>query len=76
MRELDALLKVLKSNNYIDKEGLIKLLTCEDPKFIYVAADEVRSRVVGNDVHLRGLIGQDDKKYNRTDLVKGFLNDN
>lgn len=56
MRELELLIKVFQNKNYIDKEGLIKLLTCEDPKFIYVAADEVRSRVVGNDVHLRGLI--------------------
>lgn len=56
MQELDVLIEVLKSKHDIDKESIVKLLTCKESKSIYAAADEVRSCVVGKEVHLRGLI--------------------
>jgi len=56
MFKADVLIDVLENEKNIDRDGLIKLLTCDEPTLIYNAADRVRKKVVGEDVHLRGLI--------------------
>lgn len=56
MSEINMLLNILENEHELDKTGLVKLLTCNDPAPIYVAADKVRKKFVGDDVHLRGLI--------------------
>lgn len=56
MMELDVLKNTLEYKHVLDKAGLLKLLTCEDAASVYSAADKVRKKSVGDDVHLRGLI--------------------
>lgn len=53
---IHKLINILENQHELDKDGLVKLLTCEDPTPIFAAADRVRKKYVGDDVHLRGLI--------------------
>lgn len=45
-----------KSKHSLTKDEIIFLLSCEDGSQIFKAADEVRKKYVGDDVHLRALI--------------------
>ena len=55
-REIETFINTLENNHNLDKEDLLKLLKCEEPQYLYAAADKVRKKYVGDDVHLRGLI--------------------
>lgn len=50
------LIDILESKHDLDRDGLTELLIHDDPLSIYNAADRVRKKYVGNQVHLRGLI--------------------
>lgn len=54
--EIGMLVKQLENKNEIDKAGIVKLLANIDATPIYNAADRVRKKFVGDNVHLRGLI--------------------
>ncbi|NSW92687.1 MAG: [FeFe] hydrogenase H-cluster radical SAM maturase HydE [Firmicutes bacterium] len=56
MSEFEILINVLENKHELDRTGLVKLLTCDDVVPVYTAADRVRKKFVGDDVHLRGLI--------------------
>lgn len=56
MDNILELLEELKKTHYIDRDGIVKLLSYDRPEVIFSAADEIRKKYVGNDVHLRGLI--------------------
>lgn len=45
-----------KSKHSLTRDEIIFLLSCEDGSQIFKAADEVRKKYVGDDVHLRALI--------------------
>lgn len=53
---IESLLNILEKHHKLHKDGLLRLLTCEEDASIYAAADRVRKKYVGDDVHLRGLI--------------------
>jgi biotin synthase len=55
-KDIDELIEKLETHHNIDKEELVTLLALEDPSKIYQAADRVRKKYVGDEVHLRGLI--------------------
>jgi biotin synthase len=50
------LIDILESKHDLDRDSLAELLVHDDPLPIYNAADRVRKKYVGNQVHLRGLI--------------------
>ena len=54
--EAESLINTLETEHKLSKEDLVKLLTLNDAGPVFEAADRVRERFVGNDVHLRGLI--------------------
>lgn len=54
--EFEMLVNSLENEYELDKAGLIKLLTYEEADLLYVAADRIRKKFVGDDVHLRGLV--------------------
>lgn len=54
--EFETLINILENEHVLDKTGLTKLLSCDDASPVYTAADRVRKKFVGKDVHLRGLI--------------------
>lgn len=53
---LGRTLETLEMEHKLDKDSLIQLLNSDNPQPIYDAADRVRKKYVGDDVHLRGLI--------------------
>ncbi len=58
MQTITGLVKLLEAGHTLDQAGLTRLLTLTAPEAIplYRAADRVRKRTVGDEVHLRGLI--------------------
>lgn len=52
---MDILEKALKSHS-LDKAEIVELLRLKDAAPLYAAADAVRQKYVGEEVHLRGLI--------------------
>ncbi len=52
---MQRLLDTLEETHLLDKAGLVRLLEWDSPALIH-AADRVRKRYVGEEVHLRGLI--------------------
>lgn len=56
MPELETLINTLENEHALDRADLVKLLTCEEAFPVYTAADRVRKKFAGDDVHLRGLI--------------------
>jgi len=56
MPEFETLINILEDEHALDRAGLVKLLTCENALPVYTAADRVRKKFAGDDVHLRGLI--------------------
>jgi len=54
--EIKMIVEQFEKEHIIDKNGLVKLLAYEDASLICSAADRVRKKFVGDDVHLRGLI--------------------
>jgi biotin synthase len=56
MPELETLINTLENEHALDRADLVKLLTCEEAFSVYTAADRVRKKFAGDDVHLRGLI--------------------
>jgi biotin synthase len=56
VEDIRELIDILESSHNLDKDSLTELLTHDHPLPIYNAADRVREKYVGNQVHLRGLI--------------------
>ena len=56
MQTITDLVKVLEEAQALDQAGLTRLLTAPEAIPLYHAADRVRKRYVGDEVHLRGLI--------------------
>ncbi|OPZ86978.1 MAG: Biotin synthase [Firmicutes bacterium ADurb.Bin419] len=56
MLKLYMLVKTLENEHELDKNSLVELLECKNMPILYAAADRVRRKAVGDDVHLRGLI--------------------
>jgi biotin synthase len=56
VEDIKGLIDILESRHNLDRDGLTELLMYDDPLPIYNAADRVREKYVGNQVHLRGLI--------------------
>lgn len=54
--DIKVLLERLETRHELDRDGLVRLLQCDNPAQIYLAADRVRKKYVGDEVHLRGLI--------------------
>lgn len=52
----EILLAKLEQNHELDRSGLIRLLKYAEPAQLFAAADRVRKKYVGDEVHLRGLI--------------------
>ena len=50
------LLAELEESHELNRAGLIRLLKYADPERLFAAADRVRKKYVGEEVHLRGLI--------------------
>lgn len=55
-KNISSLIEKLEKQHSLDKEGLVMLLSMENPSELYKAADRVRKKYVGDEVHLRGLI--------------------
>lgn len=56
MQTITDLVEVLENRQTLDQAGLTRLLTTPKAEPLYQAADRVRKRTVGDEVHLRGLI--------------------
>lgn len=56
MPEVETLISTIENEHTLEKDDLVKLLTCEQALLIYSVADRIRRNFVGDDVHLRGLI--------------------
>jgi len=54
--EFEMLVSILEKGNDLDKAGLVKLLIYEEADLLYAAADRIRKKFVGDEVHLRGLV--------------------
>lgn len=55
-QEIKKLINTLENEGELDKAGLIKILEYDEAELLYKAAERVRKKYVGNDVHLRALI--------------------
>lgn len=53
---MDILIKKAEQTHELTKEEIVSLLSCKEPEKIFEAADRVRKKYVGDEVHLRGLI--------------------
>lgn len=53
---MHMLLDTLEESHHLDKVGLMRLMTWDKASLIYAAADRVRKKYLGDEVHLRGLI--------------------
>ena len=54
MQTITDLVEVLENRQTLDQAGLTRLLTTPKAEPLYQAADRVRKRTVGDEVHLRG----------------------
>jgi len=55
-RTVTDLVKILENKHNLDPAGLIRLLTAPEAEPLRQAADRIRKKYVGDEVHLRGLI--------------------
>ncbi|MCL2799786.1 MAG: [FeFe] hydrogenase H-cluster radical SAM maturase HydE [Endomicrobia bacterium] len=56
MKQIDVILNKAANTHSLDKEEILELLTAGDDRALFAAADAVRKKYVGDEVHLRGLI--------------------
>ncbi|MCL2484822.1 MAG: [FeFe] hydrogenase H-cluster radical SAM maturase HydE [Endomicrobia bacterium] len=56
MKKIDAILDKVVNTHILDKNEILELLAAEDSHSLFAAADAVRKKYVGDEIHLRGLI--------------------
>ena len=47
---------IIEKEHILDKKSLVKLLNSDREDLLFISADKVRKKYVGDEVHLRGLI--------------------